>query len=198
MKDLRQTVKEHYRTIRSIGERWEYAVSKESMDALIDLAERVLAVEGKGILPTRKPYPIGHTQPTCQCIQCVRTDGRNRTIDEMSIRLASVGKGILPERKEEREAIDYYGDGKDIRYRDNEGAKIWNSCLDQTKINMAANRNCYGAERDDYIAWCPKCFDALDCTGIKDRKGIVIKYEYHCFGCDKTFVLAAAEMREGK
>lgn len=40
-----------------------------------------------------------------------------------------------------------------------------------------------------YIAWCPDCFDGLECKQIMENN-IIKRFEYHCFGCGKTFKLS--------
>ena len=49
------------------------------------------------------------------------------------------------------------------------------------------NKKTVYGEKDK--AWCPICFDELDCVEIYDGFGLIKRHEYKCFGCDKSFEL---------
>ena len=43
--------------------------------------------------------------------------------------------------------------------------------------------------KKENIAWCPKCFKALDEFKLYDEKGNLTRYIYGCYRCERTFEL---------
>lgn len=184
-------VKTSDQTIKDWEESELTGMALEELDAikiLNDVGKRVLAAEGKSVVPERIKIHQAYFRDKCLCEKCVGNRRYNDAIDEMAIRLASVGEGILPEKRS-CDKCNNSGIGEELC-----SCYAVNACIDQTKINMAANQK----KRDKSRVWCPKCFDELECKRVLDKKGMIIKHEYYCFGCDKTFVLTAAREKSIK